>query len=181
MKTVIVAGAPRSGKSTLAGSLSRQRSLSRLPADSLVSALRDAFPELGVDHLEDHDLACARFKPFLKSWLGHLVYEDVPCVVDIYHLLPADVAELAPAWSVVFLGHPRIDPHGLLARIRDHARPQDWTEELDDAALLRVIEGSVAQSARLERDCAGLGLTFVDTGVDFAAGLARAYDALSSA
>jgi hypothetical protein len=179
MTHLIVAGVPRAGKSVLAEGLARARGLSRLPADSLVSALRDAWPELGVDHLEDHDLACARFKPFLRSWLGHVVYEDTPCVVDLYHLRPADVAEVAPPpWITLYLGYPRVDPAAKLRSIRGHAGPGDWTEALDDAALLALVERCVGESRRLEADCAELGLPFFDTGGDFEAAVASAFAAL---
>ena len=50
MKNIIILGAARAGKSTLAQMLHKDYNYSIVSIDAFVSALQDAFPELGITH-----------------------------------------------------------------------------------------------------------------------------------
>ena len=50
MKNIIILGAARSGKSTLAQMIHKKYNYSIISIDSFVSALRDSFPSLGITH-----------------------------------------------------------------------------------------------------------------------------------
>jgi hypothetical protein len=177
-KNTIIAGAPRAGKSTLAKRLCAAHGASYFPMDSLVSTFGRVFPEIGITHYdENHERTCRAFWPFLHEFLTHLEYEDFGFVADVYHLLPEDVAEagLSGRYDIVFVGYPSADRAEKCRHIRDDARPEDWTSELNDTQLERCVAHFIEQSAAIRDDCARLGLRFVDTSDGFSKALDAAF------
>jgi len=173
-KNVVIAGVPRSGKSTLAKRLCAARGASYLPMDSVVSAFGRVFPETGITHYaESHEQACGAFRPFLCEFLKHLDYEDFAFVADTYHLLPEDAVSegLTDRYDVLFIGYPSVDCTEKCSRIRSAAGDGDWTSELSDAELEGVVARFVEQSRDLEQACSRLAIRFVDTGCGFVAAL----------
>lgn len=68
MKNIIILGAARAGKSTLAQMIHRKYNYSIISIDSFVSALRDSFPSLGITHSNTEN----KFKllpPFVFSYM----------------------------------------------------------------------------------------------------------------
>ena len=68
MKNIIILGAARAGKSTLAQMIHRKYNYSIISIDSFVRALRDSFPSLGITHSNTEN----KFKllpPFVFSYM----------------------------------------------------------------------------------------------------------------
>lgn len=163
-RDLVIAGVPRSGKSGLSRIFARMQSYSHFPADSIVSSLADVYPELGIGRGEDHETICRRFRPFLEQMVNHQSYEQIRFVLDIYHLLPDDAAEIFPKerFVVTFLGYPRADVARKFKEIRKFESPRCWTAALDDRELKRLIERYIEESRSLEQGCAALNLAFID-------------------
>lgn len=174
---VLVGGVPRAGKSILCRRLHQEWGPSHIPLDSLVSTLGHVFPEHGISHYGPRwEATAARFKPFLFEFLRHLEYEEFPVVVDGYHVLPRDVAQLdRTTYRTVFLGYPHLAAPDKVAAIRQRARPGDWTETLTEAELSAIVQRYIDQSAQLAAECARYDLPFVDTGGQFAQAIETAY------
>ncbi len=184
MSTILVAGVPRSGKSTLARMIARELGMSYFPVDALVSSLGTLHPELGLTHLTSNPSEVSRIlSPMLVELHSHLSYERAATVLDAYQCFPLDLHSAArangipitseaaegagDALRVIYVGYPRALPDEKVARIRRHARTGDWNEELDDASLTRIVERYITESRAIAEQCAALSWEFVDTGDDF--------------
>lgn len=184
MSVVVIAGVPRSGKSTIARKLRRalapEKEASVLPIDALVSTLGATAAELGITHLtEDVGAVSERLAPMIVELARHLEYEGGGWILDAYHCFPRDLysaleaaGRRAPGMTVSYVGYPTADVRRKRSEIRTHARPGDWTEELADADLERLVERFVSESRELERQCRETRWTFVDTSDDFEARIA---------
>jgi predicted kinase len=64
----LVAGAPRSGKSTIARMIARELRMSYFPVDALVSSLGTLHPELGITHLTSNPSAVGRVLSPMLGW-----------------------------------------------------------------------------------------------------------------
>lgn len=180
-KNIIIAGVPRSGKSTLAKRLCAAQMASYFPMDSVVSTFGRLFPETGITHYDaSHERACRAFKPFFCEFLKHLDYEDFEFVADVYHLLPdGAVSEgLTERYAVLFLGYPSADCAEKCSRIRADARENDWTTSLNDPKLEEVVHRFIEESLGLKAACERLGIRFVDTGNRFTERLEEAFNEL---
>ena len=180
MKNIIIAGVPRSGKSTLARRLSSGLGFSICPADAIVSTFGKIFPEHGISHFEsNHGKACDAFHDFLIEYLHHLDYEDIPFVVDVYHAMPHSLADLRETYAVVFMGYPSAALQEKCSHVRQYARPKDWTEDLSDGQLCEQVQRFIDESRAIEEACSSIGIPFVDTSAEFHETLKSAVNMLS--
>ena len=180
MKNIIIAGVPRSGKSTLARRLSSGLGFSICPADAIVSTFGKIFPEHGISHFEsNHGKACDAFHDFLIEYLHHLDYEDIPFVVDVYHAMPHSLADLRETYAVVFMGYPSAALQEKCSHVRQYARPKDWTEGLSDDQLSVAVQRFVDESKMIQKACSEMGIPFVDTGAGFDQAIQSAFEMLS--
>lgn len=190
MATLLVAGVPRSGKSTIARAISRGPGFSYFPVDALVSSLGKLHPEVGITHLTDNPQTVSRaLSPLVVELHTHLNYERLDVVLDAYQCFPTDVdaairsagrhvvahptdwqkaqRDTADTIGVVFVGYPSATVREKVAQIRRHAQPGDWSEDVDDASLGAIVERFVAESRLMATQCDALGWHFVDTYHDF--------------
>lgn len=180
MKNIIIAGAPRSGKTALAKRMSAELGFSLFPADAIVSTFDKVFPEHGISHFEDdHGKACEAFRGFLRELLHHLEYEDFPFIVDGYHVMPHSLGDLKETYAIVFMGYPSVAPREKCSDIRRYARPKDWTEDLSDDQLCEAIQRFADESRMFEKACSTIGIPFVDTGTAFEEAIQSAFEILS--
>jgi len=180
MKGIIIAGVPRSGKTTLAKRLSADLGFSICPADAIVSTFGKVFPQHGISHFEDdHTKTCNAFSGFLREFLRHLEYEDTPFIVDAYHVMPHSLADLANSYAIVFMGYASVAPKKKRKHIRRDARPKDWTEDLSNDQLQKLIQRFVDESRMMEKACSEVGIPFVDTSTGFGSAIQTACDMLS--
>jgi len=50
LKNIIIVGASRSGKSTVAKEIAKMHNMSYIPFDSIISTIENLFPEVGIMH-----------------------------------------------------------------------------------------------------------------------------------
>jgi len=179
MKNIIIAGVPRSGKTTLAKRMSAELGFSLFPADAIVSTFGKVFPEHGISHFEDdHGKACESFRGFLRELLHHLKYESFPFIVDAYHIMPQSLVDLKETYSIVFMGYHSVAIREKCCHIRHYSRPKDWTEDLSDDQLCGLVQRFVNESKMIEKACSEVGIPFVDTGIEFEQAIQTAFDML---
>ena len=182
MKNIILGGVPRAGKSSLAQALCRQSPYSHIPFDSLISTFGTIFPEHGISHYVPHPRACEAVKPFFFEWIRHLEYEQIPVVIDAYHVRPQDLRDdpICSRYTVLFAGYPSVTCDKKCESIRQYARPGDWTESLSQEELRQLVKRYIIESRRLMEACAQTGYQFIDTSYHFRDTIERILYALLS-
>ena len=98
MKNMIIAGVPRSGKSTVAHLLSKRYGYQHISMDSIIAGFEKCFPETGVNtyqglsSLETLRIISGKMAPFVRAMLDSGAYgRSGPCMaLDMYQLLPED-------------------------------------------------------------------------------------------
>jgi len=185
MKSCIIGGAPRAGKSLLAKRLQKETGLSLISNDYLVSAMEGIFPELDIRHGEAHRARTSeQVFPFMKAYLWlHSDWGRQDFILDTTHLTPAQLAEsgMSKKYKTVFLGYPRLAPAEKLSLTRRHAAPSgDWTNNVGDEELLKTLAELIALGKTLEQQCREHDIPFFDTSENFETALDEAYKYLTA-
>jgi uridine kinase len=120
MKSIILAGASRSGKTTLARRLQKETGFSFISADALICTFEHIYPQLNIQHNLDFECVSNTFEPFLIDYIEHLrLYQNIFYILDIFHLMPEQIAkhQLHEKCHVAFMGYPRMDAEEKLPNI----------------------------------------------------------------
>jgi len=166
---VIIAGIPRSGKSTVAKNISEVHNYSYIPFDSLVSTFNKLYPDLGITHYDDYKVVSKKVAPFIKELIKHINYEEISVVIDIYQLNPDDVREykLDRISKIIYFGYTEISLEDKYNFIRKYSRSSDWTESLSEEELKEIIQEYINDSIEIKKKCEEYDIPFIDTGNDF--------------
>lgn len=175
----IVGGAPRAGKSILAQRMLEEHKVAYFPTDILMMGLARAMPELG---LNPSDPACIRAPimwPILRAMATTFLENRQDYLLEGDVLLPSHVVELRARFGAAvkscFIGYETADSPAKVGDIRRHAEgKQDWTNECDDAHLLRIVDEFKSLSAQLRIECAQFELAYFDGSADLFAAIEKA-------
>lgn len=160
---MLILGAVRSGKSTLARMICEKHRFSYVPQDALVSAFSKVFPQCGIRHDQKDKEALA---PFLFAYMKELSRESGHrFVVEGSHVGPRIAAESTDRekWKIVVLGYPGLTPEQAFAQIRENDAPHDWTSDESDDDLRQMMAVAVEKSRQYRAECEELGIEFIDT------------------
>ena len=179
MKSILIAGASRSGKTILAKRLRDHLGCELHNSDPMIFAFHQAFPKLDISFANDHAATCENMFPFFQAYLDYLSYK--PIIFDTHHLTPKAVAEnkLQEKYDVVFLGYPNADIGEKMHLIRDHLPLHYGPDKMSDEKLQVYVSNMISQSKELQKSCAQFGLNFVDTGHNFNTKIDQIFTALS--
>ena len=89
-KNILIIGAARSGKTTLAKKLSKEKGYNLISIDNIVSGF-EAYPELEIKHDGNDSLTSSNLAPFLIKLFtelseGSAFYDDVKFVIEGTHI-----------------------------------------------------------------------------------------------
>ena len=144
-KNILIIGAPRCGKSSLAKKLNKEKKLSVISIDNIVSGFH-AYPELKIHH-DGSDVETAKnLAPFMKNFLielseGSLFYDGVKFAIEGTHI---DFEELMPflqsekyreKYEIIGLTCNDITAEELYKNIKKYDTEDDWTYWCDDEDL----------------------------------------------
>lgn len=165
-KNIIILGAARSGKSTLAHMLHRNYNYSIISIDSFVSALHDAFPEIGISHSNTEN----KFKllpQFLLSYMEKIVneYPEERFVLEGWHVYPNDIKRLFHNLDVklICLGYTEISCDEVFEIIRKNEGENEYTKKMTDERLKTLISNHIEYSKMLKKQCEESNIKFYDT------------------
>lgn len=177
----VIAGIPRSGKSTVCKATINGNSTSYIPFDSIISSLYDNFPDLKISHYLDSQEVSRKIAPFIKSFTKHLIFEHVDFIIDAYQLYPIDVAinEIAGI-DFYFFGYPDVNIDKKLEQIRRFSTTGSWTDDLSDLDLRHIIEKYKNESLIMKEQCLDYNFPFIDMSSDFTSSLNVAIRTLTS-
>lgn len=164
MKNIIIVGAARSGKTTLAKKINQDLGLSVVSVDAMITAFQEVFPELNIRH---HGACRHLITPFAISYIKDLTnnYSDVGFVVESYHLQLKDISEKLDKnlFKTIVLGYPQLTPKEVFNNIRKFDRPSDYTHWMSDEDILNMAKRHVQSSQNFAKESKELGFDFVDT------------------
>ncbi len=162
---IIIAGHSRLGKSTIAKRIAREMEINYLPFDSLISTLEKLYPETGMQHLDDNRMFSRKLAAFVDEWIGHIAYEEVDVVIDLYQLFPKDYAGMRnkKETEILYVGSPQLSCEEKLKDLRCHERERDWTKNVNDEAMKKILGDFLGEGVRMAEQCAELAIPFIDT------------------
>lgn len=177
MKNVILIGASRSGKSTVAKKISKELGMNHIPLDAIVSTLETLYPETGIKHEDDNIVMSKKLSTFIDEYLNHMDYEDIKYIIDLYQIYPKDLNKrLFDDHLVVYMGYPHIDPFKKLEDIKKHAREKDWTKYTPDEEMLNIIKLFIKENKIMYNQCKELNIPFFDVSSNFIEELDKVYE-----
>ena len=169
MKNVIIVGASRSGKSTVAKKVAEMSKMSYIPFDSIVSTIENLYPEIGIKHLDDNSIMSKKIASLLQELIAHLEYENINYVIDLYQIYPKDLVKIIDPTKhlVVYFGYPNLSAEEKLIFVKEHARAKDWTKEVSNEEMIRILNLFITENQAMNIECLEVGYRFFDTGNDF--------------
>lgn len=175
MKTVIIGGVCRTGKSYLANKIFTNTRATVFHADTLTNSLKNNFPQIFAVN-GDRDPS----EIILKKIIRHMgkefdylrIFESSVISVITIHQHFRDRQYIS-----LFLGYPHVNATQKLSEIRQAAiaNPNCWSHQYCDRQMLDYIEHFKSLSLQLQQDCQKLALPFIDTS-DWSKGMQTAYD-----
>lgn len=144
-KNIIVIGAARSGKTTLAKRIAKEKGYSLISIDDIISGF-EAYPELQIHHDGDAVDTAKRLAPFLIKYFtelseGSTFYDGIKSVIEGTHF---DFEQLMPflqsdkykeKYQVIGLTFNDITEQQLYDYIKKYDTEDDWTYWCDDEEL----------------------------------------------
>lgn len=180
MKHLIIAGVPRSGKSTLSRRVAKALGWQHVCMDAIIAGFEQCFPETGIDtglsvnkdksSMEILHIISGRIGPFLRAMTSPEEYDQKngPMVIDMYQLLPEDyVRYLDPeVCDVLYLLTGDVTAEERCRIQKEFDTPEDYTYELSDEDRLEGARYLVEQSGLMREQCERLGLPYYETARD---------------
>lgn len=146
-KNILIIGPARSGKTTLAKKLSKEKGYNIICIDNIVSGF-EAFPELNIRHDFNDDETAKNLAPFLINFFvelseGNTFYDGIKFVIEGTHI---DFEKLMPflqsdkykeKYEIIGLTYNNITEDKMYKDIKKYDTEDDWTywcseKELND-------------------------------------------------
>lgn len=144
-KNILIIGAARSGKTTLAKKLAKEKGYNLISIDDIVSGF-EAYPELEIHHDGDVNDTAKRLAPFLIRYFteiseGNTFYDGIKYVIEGTHI---DFKILMPLlqnekykeeYEIIGLTYNDIIEEEMYKNIKEYDTEDDWTYWCKDEEL----------------------------------------------
>ena len=160
---VIIAGAARSGKTTLSLMLN-EYGYTHYKMDSIKRGICESY-FLKYDDWEDvSPIMCRIINRIIEDNKTDTNYMKEKYLFDTPFLYPKDIEMInTEDTKVVFLGYAHIDIENEMKLIREHDEENYWTNKISDEALRKETYDNIEFSKYLEDECNKLGIKYFDT------------------
>ncbi len=172
-KHLIIAGVPRSGKSTLSRRIARECGYQHISMDSIIAGFEQCFPETGVNtnapksSLEILYTISGKMAPFLRAMTSVEEYDEQngPMVIDMYQLLPEDYEKHIDKTlcDILYLVTAEVTPEERFQIQKEFDTPQDYSYYLSDEERMEGCHYLVEQSILIRDECKKYGLPCYET------------------
>ncbi|MBR3280351.1 MAG: hypothetical protein IKI57_00700 [Clostridia bacterium] len=166
MKHIIIAGAPRSGKTTISRELTAFSGCVHYRLDSIKRAVFEIF----CPGKKDWHFASKMTVKIIQKLVDDNNQESVRkeyFIFDTPHLYPEDVVELNPEeFIVVFVGYTDIDVSEKVESILKYDAETCWTQKLSKEKLTSLVEGNIRFSKEIKEQCEKYNLPYFDVSTD---------------
>lgn len=167
----VLGGAPRAGKSIIAGKFLEKAGIPYFSLDILMMGFAKGLPEYGLDPDDDELRVAEQLWPVVKAMATTLVEDGIAYLIEGVQLDPRHVSELVARFPAsirtCFLGFAEADPLAKFHQIRRFGGgSDDWTLGYDDQTLFEEVERFIELSTRLRAGCRKYGLTYFEVSTD---------------
>jgi hypothetical protein len=175
----LIGGAPRAGKSILSHRMLEEHKVAYFPTDTLMMGLATALPQLGLKPPDSPATRAPIMWPILRGMAVKILENREDFLLEGDVLMPAHAVELrarfGSALRSCFLGYERVDSVAKVRDIRRHGvGHEEWTNECDDAHLLRIVEEFKSLSREIRMECAKFELAYFDGSGDLFSAIDKA-------
>lgn len=175
-KNILILGAARSGKTTLAKRVAKEKGYSLISIDDIVSGF-EAYPELEIHHDGDAIDTAKRLAPFLIKYLtelseGSIFYGGIKSVIEGTHF---DFEQLIPflqsdkykeKYQIIGLTFNDITEQQLYEYIKKYDTEDDWTYWCDDEELKGNVRYFIDRNKYFNEMFKKYDITTFDTSYD---------------
>lgn len=171
MKTVVIGGVCRTGKSSLASKVFHNTKATVFHADHLMNILYNNFPESVQDG----------FPKVLIKLIRNMGKEfNYTRIFESSHIDPIIAKNKLnyPDYIFLFLGYPKVNIYKKLRELREYAanHPHCWTHKHPDESLISHIKHFTEISQQHHNKCDLVGIPYFDTSENFLEAWEEAYD-----
>lgn len=171
-KHIIIAGVPRSGKTTACSILANSNKYEHICMDAVVSSFQNVFPQLEITTYTDNpdtmvqDMS-KKLTPFINSLVVSNNYDKLnyKLIIDILELVPEDYYYNIDKnfTNIYFFGTPDLTPKQNFERIRKFDTDEDYTYYISDEDLMERCKRFSDISKYLQKECEKYQLPFINT------------------
>ena len=144
-KNILIIGPARSGKTTLAKKLVKEKGYNLVSIDNLVSGF-EAFPQLNIRHDDNDIVTASNLAPFLINFFseiseGNTFYDGIKYVIEGTHidfeiLMPFLQSEkYREKYEIIGLTYNEITEQEMYESIKKYDTEDDWTYWCEDKEL----------------------------------------------
>ncbi|MGB6301210.1 MAG: hypothetical protein WBF90_34225 [Rivularia sp. (in: cyanobacteria)] len=171
MKTVVIGGVCRTGKSSLANKIFQNTKATVFHGDHLMNILYNGFP----------DSVKYKFPKVLIKLIRNMGKEfNYTRIFESCHVNPilAKTKLNYPSYIFLFLGYPRVNLEKKLQELREYGanHPECWTNQHDDESLISHIKEYAQLSRKHQLKCQQAEIPYFDTSDNFNYVWNQAYD-----
>ena len=170
---IIIAGVPRSGKSTVSRLLSKQYGYQYISMDSIIAGFERCFPDTGVNtyqglsSLETLRVISGKMAPFVRAILDSGEYDKCApgMVLDMYQLLPEDYDRhiRGANCDIAYFITSDVTPQERFLIQKKYDTEKDYTFYKSDEELREGAVYIVEQSILMKKQCGQYGLSYYET------------------
>lgn len=175
-KHIIIAGVPRSGKSTISQIISKKYGYQHISMDSVIAGLERAFPETGINSDADTDAwenvkyISSRMAVFIQAMIDSGEYDecDYGMVIDIFQLLPHHYVQDidSSVCDIFYFGSSEVTLEDRYELLKKYDTPNDYSYYKSEAELRKDCADIVAVSKQFKEQCRKYDLPYYDTAYD---------------
>ena len=172
-KHIIIAGVPRSGKSTISQRISGTLGYQHISMDSIIAGIERVFPETGINSDADTDLweniqyISSKMASFIQAMIDSGEYNecDYGMVIDIFQLLPQHYIQYidSSVCDIYYLGTSDVSPEERYELLKKYDTSRDYTYYKSEEEKKEDCASIVTISKKLKEQCRIYNLPYYDT------------------
>ena len=185
-KNILIIGAARSGKTTLAKKFVKEKGYSLVSIDNIVSGF-EAYPEIGICHNGNDIKVSSKLAPFLIKYFielseGNTFYDGINTVIEGTHIDFEQIMTFLQSekykekYDVIGLTYNYINKDELYNSIKKYDTEDDWTFWCNDDELKGNVEYFLERNKFFDEMFKKYNITTYDTSFDREAVLSSIID-----
>ena len=172
-KYIIIAGVPRSGKSTISQLISHEFGYQHISMDSIIAGIEKTFPETGINSEADIDTLTniknisSKMAPFIQAMIVSGEYNECNygVVIDMFQILPQDFVQYIDksVCDIYYFITSDVTPAERYEILKRYDTPKDYTFYKSDVEKISDCEEIVSISRFFKEQCEIYKLPYFET------------------